>query len=164
MPDFYGTAAGFKTYWTARGGDALVLATDDDQIEIGLLIASEWIDAAFRGQFEGLKVGGRNQIREWPRIGVQDIDGYYVGEALPREVENATYQAAYRQLKTPGIFYRDYTPSKYRNVAITGAISVQFAVGSAFDFQTQMPAIAAVLAPVLIGGSSFSGLSGGSSR
>lgn len=165
MSDFYGTAAGFKTYWMARGGDALILASADDEINIALLIGSEWIDAAFRDLFAGIKVGGRDQIRELPRSGMQDIHGYSVASnVVPREGENATYEAAYRQLKTPGIFYRDYTRSKYKNVAITGAVSIQFAVGSAYDFQTEMPAIAAVIAPILKIHGSFSGLSGSSSR
>lgn len=160
MADFYGTVAGFKAYWTARG-DAVALATADGDILIALLIASEWLDAAFRSQFAGLKSGGRAQIREWPRSAVTDIYGYSVASDVPpREIENATYEATLRQLKTPGIFFRDYSPSKYRNVSITGALSVEFAVGSAFEFQTQMPAIAAILVPILTSNASFSSLSG----
>lgn len=165
MSDFYGTASGFKSYWTARGGDALIITTADDEVNIALLIASEWIDAAFRDLFAGIKIGGRDQIRELPRSGMQDIHGYSVAsDVVPREGENATYEAAYRQLKTPGIFYRDYTPSKYKNVAVTGAISVQYRYGDAFDFQTQMPGVAAAIAPILKIRGSFSNLSGNSSR
>lgn len=159
--EFYGAVATFKTYQEARGRDIPATATDPD-IQAALLVSSEWIDAAFIGQFSGLKVGGRAQIREWPRSGVVDIYGYAVpSDAVPREVENATYEATLRQILTPGIFFKDYTPGKYRSVSISGAVSVVYATGSAYDFQTQMPAIAAILYPILFGnGASFSSLSG----
>lgn len=165
MADVYGDVAGFKAYWTARG-QALLVASDDDDINASLLIASDWIDQSFVGQFGGLKIGQRDQIREWPRMGAIDISGYSVGNSIPREVLNATYEAAARQITTPGVFFKDYTPSKYKSVSISGAIAVEYAVGSAYDFQTQLPQIAAILAPILTGGGngSFSALSGRATR
>lgn len=164
---FYGTVDAFQAYWVDRGQQAAIIAFDDPEISAALLVASGWLDAAFRSSFAGIKVGGRDQIRDWPRNGVQDIYGYYVpNDSIPREVQNATFEAALRQLQTPGVFFKDYTASKYKSVSISGAISVDFAIGSAYDFQTQMPAVAAILAPVLtaMGGGSFSSLSGGVGR
>lgn len=163
---FYGDQAGFTAYWAARGVE-LPGTADDDAIAAALLVASNWIDQSFISSFSGLKVGGRDQLLEWPRDGVNDIYGYYVSnDAPPREVINATYEAAYRQLITPGIFFKDYTPSKYKSVAIAGAVSVDYAIGDAYAFQTQMPAIAAILYPILGGSSNgaFSSLSGSVSR
>lgn len=163
---FYGTSAGFKAYWSVRGDDAITL-TDDVDVEAALLVSSGYLDSAFLSSFGGLKLGGRDQIREWPRTGVQDIYGYYVpSTSIPREVENATYECAIRQIRTPGIFFKDFSPSKYRSVSISGAVSVDFATGTAFDFQTQMPQVAAILYPILSGSSSgrFSSLSGGVAR
>lgn len=164
---FYGNSDDFATYWTNRGQEAAVIEFDDDEVNAALLVASGYLDAAFRSQFMGLKTGGRDQVPEWPRIGVQDIYGYAIpSDVPPRELINATYEAAFRQLQTPGIFFKDYSPSKYKSVAISGAISVDYAIGSAFDFQTQSPQIAAVLAPILTGegSGSFSPLSGSTSR
>lgn len=159
----YGDAEGFEAYWVARGQTAAIAAYDEPEITPALLVASGYLDAAFRSQFMGLKHGGRDQIAEWPRDGVQDIYGYAIPNTVPpREVVNATYEAALRQLQTPGIFFKDYNPSQYRSVSVSGAVSVQFAIGSAYDFQTQMPQLAAVLAPILtgLGSGSFSPLSG----
>lgn len=166
MPDFYGDLAGFKAYWVARG-NALVTAYEDDDILASLLVASEYLDAAFRTQFMGWKVGGRPQVREWPRSAVIDIYGYGVDSTIvPPEIEQATYQAALRQHDTPGIFFKDYTPSKYKSVSISGAVDVEWAIGSAFDFQTQLPSIGAILTPILTGEGSggMSPLSGSTSR
>lgn len=165
MPDFYGDKAGFQTYWTDRGRE-IPGTWDDDSIAAALLVASEWLDRAFINSFAGLKVGGRAQIREWPRSGVQDIYGYSVADdAPPLEVINATYEAAFRQLTTPGIFFEDYKPGKYRSAAIVGAVSVVYAIGDAYSFQTQMPAIGAILYPIIgYSRGNFSALSGGTSR
>lgn len=166
MPDFYGDAAGFKAYWLARG-DITAATMDNTAIEAALLVASEWIDQSFRMQFGGDKVGQRAQIREWPRNGAIDIDNHYIAsDAIPREVLAATYEATFRQMTTPGVFFKDYTPSKYKSVSISGALSVDYAIGSAYDFQTQFPAIAAILIPVLTaeGTGGFAGLSGSVAR
>ncbi len=163
----YGDAEGFTAYWTARGREAAIVAYDEPEITAALLVASGYLDAAFRSQFMGLKHGGRDQVLEWPRDGVQDIYGYAIpNDVPPREVINATYEAALRQLQTPGVFFADYNPSKYRSVSVSGAVSVQYAVGTAFDFQTQMPQIAAILAPILtgLGAGAFSSLSGAVGR
>lgn len=164
MADFYGTVAGFKSYFTARG-NTLAAAEDDPDIQAALLVASEWLDAAFLDSFDGLKVGGRAQIREWPRQGVTDIYGYSIpDDTIPREVESATYEATWRQLQTPGVFFKDYTPAKYKSVSISGAVSVEYATGSAYDFQTQQPMIAAILRPLFSCYSESSALSGAVSR
>lgn len=163
----YGNVADFQSYWNDRGQQTAIIAYDDATINAALLVASAYLDAAFMSQFMGLKHGGRAQIREWPRDGVQDIYGYAIDNTVPpREVINATYEATLRQLQTPGIFFKDYTPSKYRNVSIAGAVNVTFAVGSAYDFQIQAPQIAAALAPILtgLGAGAFAPLSGGSGR
>lgn len=166
MPDFYGDAAGFQAYWAARGGSTAA-GLENEDIETALLIASEWIDRSFRAQFDGTKVGQRPQLREWPRNGAIDIDNHYIAsDAIPREIISATYEAAMRHATTPGIFFKDYSPSKYKSVSISGALSVDYAIGSAYDFQTQFPAIAAILAPVLTGEGTggYSGLAGSVAR
>lgn len=162
----YGTGDGFRAYWTARGDTVNGVAVDAAVIP-ALVVASNWIDGAYFGEFGGLKVGQRAQLLEWPRSGVQDTYGYYIDSAVvPREVENATYEAALRQLQTPGVFFKDYTQSKYKAASVTGAVSVQYRDGNAMDFQTQLPIVAAILHPLLtgIGAGGFSRMSGDVSR
>lgn len=163
MADFYGTAAGYKEYWAARGNDQSAVLNAD--VDVALLIASEFLDGAFAGYWPGLKVGGREQVRDWPRSSVQDRNGNAVpSDSVPREVENAAYEAALRQLTTPGIFFKDYTPGKYTRVSISGALAVDYAVGDAWSFQTQLPVLAAVLGPLIAARGAVSGLSGAIGR
>ena len=165
MPD-YGTVAGFRAYHLGRGRDADAGVYTNDEVEKTKLIASEWIDGMFRSLFPGWRVAERSvQIREWPRYGVVDIDGYAVDDAtVPVEVENATYEATLKELLTPGSLLQDYTPSKYRKVSISGAVSVEYDKIQAADVQTQFPIIAQILAPILDRSAERSWLSGAASR
>lgn len=166
MGDFYGTAAGFKAYHIARGNDVPAEAVDDATVEEWLLVASEWLDGRYRSSFPGLKVGMRDQLREWPRNSAFDIYGYVVpSTSVPREVENATYEAALRQGQKAGALSVDYTPAKYKRAAVDGAVSVEYAgFASAFDAQTQIPIVDQILAPILTGCGNVSALSGSTVR
>lgn len=165
MPDFYGTATGFRTYHTARGRDVSAYS-DDAEVNAAGLVASEWLDAKYATMFPGLKVGQRDQIREWPRIGGYDRYGYLIASSsVPTEVENATYEAQLRELQAPGALVKDYTPPKYESVSIVGAISVKYRrVDGAMDTQLEIPIVGQILAPILTGCNNASSLSGGLSR
>lgn len=155
MPEYYGTLAGFKAYHLARGND--IAARDDDEYEADLLVASEWLDARFRSQFPGVKAGGREQMREWERVGASDIYGNTL-ESIPREVEHATYEAAAIHGATPGALSVNWTPGKYSQVSIDGALSVTYAkITNLFEAQAQFAIVQEVLSPVLTG-SAFSGM------
>lgn len=149
----YGTVAGFKAYHTARGRAAAIAAYDDDEITVGLLIASEWVDSRYFISFAGEKTNGRDQERQWPRIGTYDNECRYLpSDAVPREIENATYEAALIQLDAPGSLSVTFTPGKYKSARVEGAVSVEFAqFSSAFDIQAQYPVIDGILAPILNG-------------
>lgn len=148
MVDFYGTAAGFTAYHTARGRD--VSDYDDSTIETKLLVGSEFLDGAFRAQFPGYKLGLAAQLREWPRTGVTDYYGYEVpSTVVPEAVENATYEIALRELASPGVTNTDSTPNKYRRVSIDGALSVEYANQDAMSLQLQMPILAQILDPLI---------------
>lgn len=168
MADFYGTAAGFIAYHTARGRATAIADFDDPEIEAALLIASEWLDGKYFVNFSGYKTGQRDQIREWPRYGTFDNEGFSLpSDAVPREVENATYEAALTQLVSPGSLSVTFTPGKYKSARVEGAVSVEFAqFSSAFDIQTQFPIIDAILAPILsgYGSNAFSAMSGAGVR
>lgn len=166
MVDFYGTAAGFRSYHIARGNDVPAEAADDDEAILEwLLVASEWVDARFASSFGGLKVGLREQVREWPRTGAWDIYGYSIAsDTIPNEVVRATYEAALRQGVSSSLTI-DYTPGKYKRVSVDGAVSVDFAsFNSAFDMQLQIPIVGQILAPILTGRGNVSSLSGDAVR
>jgi hypothetical protein len=145
----YGDETGYRAYHTARGRD--VENDEGTAILSSLIVASDWIDGTYRSMWPGTKVGGREQIRDWPRYGVVDINGQPVpSDVPPVEVDNATYEAAYREIANPGSLSMDYTPSKYKRVSIDGALSVDFAgFNSAADMQTQYTVIDQILYPIL---------------
>jgi hypothetical protein len=94
------------------------------------LRGSEYIDGAYRTAFQGYRTEGRDQVREWPR------DEAYVFEkwdwvlldktAVPVEVEQATYEAALRELASPGFFTPDYTPGKNKKSVRVDSIAVEY--------------------------------------
>lgn len=162
----YGTAAGFTSYHTARGTDVSAY-TDDAVIEAALLVATEWIDAKYRSSFPGLKTYDRSQVREWPRYDAVDIyDQIITAGTIPIEVEQATYQAALKQLLTPGSLSIDWVPQKYKSASVDGAVSVTYMqYDTADDIQTRFKLIDEILAPLFSGyQSTGSRLSGFSSR
>ena len=160
---FYGTAAGFRDYHTTRGRDVTDYA-DDALVEAALLVASEWIDAVyFPASWAYTKTGGSAQDRRWPSIGVMDAYGYAVAsDVVPTLVENATYEAAWRHLQSPGSLTLDYTPNKYKRVSIAGSVSVDYAMSS--DIQSRFLIIDQILAPLLAGGGRTSALTGAVAR
>lgn len=147
----YGTVAAFRTYHTARNRD--VSSYLDAAVESAKLIASEWIDARYRMSFDGRKVGMRDQVREWPRVGALDANGYVIAAALvPTEVENATYEATLKQLITVGSLSQDWTPTKYKRASVDGAVSVDFTSFSTVrEVQTRFAVIDEILSPILTG-------------
>lgn len=164
MVDFYGTAVGYVAYWTARG-----TVPDDTtpKIEAALLVASEYLDANYRSFYAGTKVNGRSQKRDWPRQAAYDVNYDQIADdEIPDEIDEATYQAASRELATPGSLRTDAIMGKaIQSVSIDGAVSVVYAgAGSIADLQPTFPAIDAILAPILTGGLAVSTLSGLSGR
>lgn len=154
---FYGTAAGFTEYHTARGRNVTDHTTP--AIETALLVASEWLDGSFT--WPGFKAGTRTtQERDWPRSYVMDRDGHAVDyTAVPTEIEQATYEAALRHLADETALLVDYTPDKYKRVTIEGAVSVEYRALDAQTVQRKFPIIGQILARLLGGRSDQSPLS-----
>lgn len=164
--DYYGTAAGFREYHTLRGRDDELEYTDA-RIVAALIVASEWIDAAyFTASWPYYKTGGAAQVRRWPTIGVIDKYSYPVAsDTVPVLVERATYEAALRQLQSPGALVQDYTPNKYKSVNIAGSVAVVYADrGQAANIQSQFLIIDQILDPLLTGSAAVSALSGAAAR
>lgn len=151
--DYYGSVDGFKAYHLKRNNE-IPATMDDEDIESALTVASEWIDHSYGNLFVGTKTGGFLQERQWPRISATVIQGRsiytYPTDAIPFQVEYATYEAALRQAVNPGSLQADFTPGKYKSVTIEGAVSVEYA-GFTFasDAQTTYPIIQAWLADLI---------------
>lgn len=162
----YGNAVDFAAYHVARGRNVVVGNGEGEwttaSVNAALLVASEWLDARYGPMFSGYKSGLREQIRQWPRIGAWDIDEQVISDdVIPIEVLNATYEAAYRERTASGSLSIDWTPGQYKRVAVSGAVSVEYAqFSAATDVQSQFQVIDEIIAPLLTGTGNRSGLSG----
>lgn len=156
----YGTLAGADTYHAARGRAEWADAPEQERIA-ALIRGSDYVDQRYRGQagpcyrppFPGRKTGGRTQEREWPRTGATDRDGNIIlTTEVPREVEHATYEAAYRELLQPGSLSPDYVPSEQVSREKVGPIEVSYATSTDGDGVPNRPVVTVIdeiLGPVL---------------
>lgn len=120
----YGTLAAADAYHADRGNSTWT-GTDEAK-NIALLRGSEYVDQNFRSSFPGFKAGLREQVREWPRTFAHDIEGLTIpSDQVPVEVENATYEAALRELVTPGSLFPDFTPGQQQKRVKVGPIEVE---------------------------------------
>lgn len=120
MPEFYGTVAAADVYHTARANTAW--AGDDVAKQAALVRASAYIDGKYQQQnncgrwesmFSGAKTGGRAQELQWPRTGATDNEGAVIApDEVPSEIERATFEAAIRELTSPGSLSPDYVASE----------------------------------------------------
>lgn len=162
---FYGTAAAFIAYHTARLRD--VTPYDSAEIEGALLVASEWLDGAFHERWPGRRLlSPTSQVRDWPRSWATYSDRYYWIDAtvVPVEIEHATYEAALRHLVDETALLTDYTPDKYESVSIDGAVAVKYRKLDAVTVQKQFPIIGHILGRLLGGANGGSPLSSSISR
>jgi hypothetical protein len=108
MPSYYGTLDEASAYHQARGNAAWAATGADEDKLAALLRGSVWIDNTYRARFSGKKSGGRSQAREWPRTDAVDVSGDGIADGVPSEIEDATYEAALRELVRPGSLAPDY--------------------------------------------------------
>ena len=116
MPDFYGTVAAADAYHAARANAAWT--GEEPAKQAALLRASAYIDGKYQFQnargrweslFSGIKTGGRAQALQWPRTGAADNEGSAIpADEIPTEIEQATYEAALREIAAPGSLSPDY--------------------------------------------------------
>lgn len=166
MVDFYGTVEGADEYLAARNLTGWATLTTEAKTA-ALVVASENSDATYATFFDGVKVGGRAQVRAWPRKGAHDVDGNALpADEIPIEQEQAAYQLAYRQGTAPGSLAADYVASGViKKAAVEGAVSVEYGGdGSLQASQPVFPVVNAIIAPLLVNVSGFAALSGRSVR
>lgn len=154
----YGTLEEANAYHAARlnagwtGTDAEKLAA----LERG----SDYIDLRYRvrycggwaSMFPGERTLGRGQDREWPRTGAEDYDGNAIpDDEVPIEVEHATYEAALRELVSPGSLSPDFIPGTARTKVKVDVIEVTYAQpkdGDSPPNRPVIPMIDEIIAPV----------------
>jgi len=131
--------------------------------EAALIRGSQYIDSKYRKKFTsgrwmslfpGTKTGGRGQALEWPRTGATDYDGNPIpDDEVPVEVEYATYEAAIRELSSPGSLSPDYVPSKLVKRQKVDVIEREFFEPGELGSAPSTPVVSVIdnlIAPVLI--------------
>ncbi len=131
MAEIYGSLAEANTYMTDRG---YAWTGDDAAKNAALLRAAEYIDSLGTVRpclWVGVKSGGRSQVRQWPRIGATDEFGDPLDSTeVPQEIINAAYEAAWRELASPGSLNPDYVASDTFKSAKVGPLEVTYAESS----------------------------------
>lgn len=122
----YVSVAEADTYHLARGNAAW---TGSDTIkEAALRRATTFIDSSYRSRWVGTAVNGRDQALAWPRTDAVDTSGDDIDdEQVPREVKQATMEAALRELATPGSLNPDLVQSERVLREKVGDLEVQYA-------------------------------------
>lgn len=158
----YGTLEDADGYHQARGNAAWAAGTEQAR-EGALIRATDYIDGRYRvllasgrwaSMFPGVRTAGRGQPNEWPRTGAVDYDGDQIQpDEIPDEIERATYEAALRELASPGSLSPDFVAVEQVTKEKVGPIEVNYADGSNAGGATPnrpiISAIDEILAPLL---------------
>lgn len=141
--DSYGTEAEATTYHTSMGNASWTGTTGE--LEAALRRAAVWLDGAYRDRWPGSRLNGRNQSRDWPRVGAQDIEGFDISSTtIPSEVVKAQFEAALIELVSPGTLSPTLTKSQIVKSEKVGPISVEYAVSESSVMEAAFPVVGVV--------------------
>jgi len=159
----YSSVAATQTYAASRG---LAFDSTDELSEQALRRATTWLDSRYRSGFSGYPVHGREQMLEWPRHDAYDADGYYIPyTSVPREVIQATQEAAVRELAVPGSLSPDLIVGQLQKKIVVGPIEIEYANQSeAYDNRPISTVIDDILGGLLVYSSGTTKISGESYR
>lgn len=155
MANFYGTVDGFFAYCTSLGyAVSSYSPSPSEVVEAALMRGSAYIDGKYRSRFPGKRTSGRSQPREWPRIDAIDASGETIADdETPVEIQYATYEAAFRELTTPGSLMPDYVATERVQSERVGDLSVTYANSTIMRASDSWPVIGVIdgiLGPLLV--------------
>ncbi|MER8846041.1 DnaT-like ssDNA-binding protein [Mesorhizobium australicum] len=104
----YGSDVALKAYWDAAG---YTYASDAPFAALRQR-GSAYIDGTYGMRFPGQPTEGITQEREWPRTGATAYGASLASDLIPTRVEQASYEAAYIELKKPGSLSISFDPAK----------------------------------------------------
>ncbi|MEM8628424.1 MAG: DnaT-like ssDNA-binding protein [Pseudomonadota bacterium] len=147
--DQYAVSVGY-TAWT-DGADNLK--------ENALRRGTAWIDGMYGRRWPGVRTNGRDQALGWPRYGAKDQDGFEISSSvIPREVERATIEAAFRELSVPDSLTPDYVRATQVKREKVGPIEREYhgdgSTGDVTDLLPVLTIVEHILKPLIGGGSS----------
>lgn len=114
--DAYASVADADSYHATRGATVWA-AADNVAKEAAIVRATTWVDATYRTRFPGARLNGRAQALEWPRRDARDAAGESIAsDEVPREVAEATIEAALREIQAPNSLSPDVTPGQTKTL------------------------------------------------
>lgn len=151
--DSYVSVADATTYFQSRGLTGWV-TSPTAPAEQALVRATAYIDGRYRKQFPGRRLNGRDQALEWPRERAYDQAGEEIDDdSVPREVKDATCEAALREFTTPGSLNPDVVPAERVIRERVDVIDVTYAdPGTASAMVPVVGRIEDILSGLLVGG------------
>lgn len=142
----YVSVANCTAYCAARG---LAFTGSTAHQEQAIVRATQWIDARYRGRWQGYRRHGRDQALDWPRLEVIDDNAREAidGDELPVEIVDATCEAAARELAVPN----SLSPDLRRGGAVkrykAGSVEVEYSASASPE--TVYRKIDDILAPLM---------------
>jgi hypothetical protein len=136
------------TYHLDRDNDDWHAYSGTEDKEAALVRATAAIDGMFRSSFPGYKKLSRDQSLEWPRSYAYDIEGNLIdSDSLPRELVQATCEAALRELQDPGCMAPDLERGGDVRRMKAGSVEIEYGAGS--QARTAYTILAQILGPIL---------------
>ena len=116
-----------RTYWTDRGYD--FSDAENTDIESALIRASQYLTYSL--EWKGYRKNGRNdddgyQGLAWPRYYVVDREGYDLIDVVPREVQDATAEVAFYELKNPFALQPAFTANNRVSSLKAGDVQITY--------------------------------------
>lgn len=129
----------------------------DADKQAALVRGTAFVDATFGARFPGRMTYGRNQGLAWPRYPAYDREGVFIpSDELPKEYLAACFEAALRELTTPGVLSPDINASERLTVETIGPLSFEYALPtSGNDMRVVATMIEELLRPILKDGGSM---------
>lgn len=117
------------SYFDDRGNTTWTSSTGDK--ESALVRASAAIDATYRDRFPGYRTHGRDQGLEWPRGDAYDNSDLLISnDEIPREIIQATCEAALRELASPGSMLPDLARDGAIEQIRAGSVEIRYGKGA----------------------------------
>ena len=128
-------------YHALFGNDDWASASTADK-ESAIIRSTFYLTNGF--SWEGDKINGRDQALSFPRSGLTDSEGYDVAsDSVPKEIMDATYELAIRELLSPGSLNPDVTPAEGVKREKIGEIEIEY-VNSRTDIEASKPVVSIV--------------------
>lgn len=128
----YGDNTKAQVYWQAAGY-VLPDGMGDTDITAARQRGSMFVDR-YEFKFSGSRTGGFVQERAWPRTGAETYYGEAIpSDAIPVAIENASYEAAFLELTTPGSLSPVVTGSAAVKREKIGSLEIEYAASASMS-------------------------------